>query len=35
MLKKSGKAFLAGFWGVIKVLGTGYVLALALGLLLR
>ena len=33
--KSKGQAFLAGFWGVIKVLGTGYVLALALGLLLR
>lgn len=33
--KSKGQAFLTGFWGVIKVLGTGYVLAFALGLLLR
>ena len=30
-----GKAILSGFVGVIKVLGTGYVLAFILGLILR
>ena len=33
--KSNAQAFLTGFWGVIKVLGTGYVLAFILGLLLR
>lgn len=32
MSGSKGKAFLSGFLGVIKVLGTGYVLAFLLGL---
>ena len=31
--ESKGKAFLTGFLGVIKVLGTGYILAFLLGLL--
>ena len=31
----AGKAFLVGFWSVIKILGTGFIIAFILGLFLH
>lgn len=33
--KSAGKAFLIGFWSVIKILGIGFILAVLLGMILK